>query len=106
MAARPPQDDAEEPDTLAFGIAALDDRLDRADLVFPAENDEIVRTLGDPDVPYDPSGRSMALSTALEQVERDRFDSEGALLDALHPVFEERRQSGPTGLLDRLRSLF
>ncbi|WP_049903059.1 DUF5789 family protein [Halococcus agarilyticus] len=106
MAARPPQDDAEEPDTLAFGIAALDDRLDRADLTFPADADETVRALGDPDVPYDPSGRSMALSAALERVERERFDSEDELLDALHPVFEERRQSGPTGLLDRLRSLF
>jgi|AntDeeMetageno50_2_1112565.scaffolds.fasta_scaffold01292_6 hypothetical protein len=106
MAARPPQDDAEEPDSLAFGIAALNDHLDRADLGFPAENDEIVRALGDPDVPCDPSGRSMALSVALDGVNRERFDSEDALLDALHPVFEERRQSSPTGLLDRLRSLF
>ncbi|EMA52525.1 MULTISPECIES: hypothetical protein [Halococcus] len=106
MAARPPQDDAEEPDTLAFGIAALDDRLDRADLAFPADESEIVRALDDPDVPYDPSGRSMALSAALEQVTQDRFDSEDELLDALHPVFEERRQSGPSGLLERLRSLF
>jgi hypothetical protein len=106
MAARPPRDDAEEPDTLAFGIAALDDRLDSAGLTFPADGSEIVRALDDPDVPYDPSGRSMALSAALDDVDRERFDSEDELLDALHPVFEERRQSGPTGLLERLRSLF
>ncbi|PSQ49466.1 hypothetical protein BRD12_05495 [Halobacteriales archaeon SW_12_67_38] len=106
MAARPPQDDAEEPDSITFGIAALDAPLDRADLAFPADGSEVVRALGDPDVPYDPSGRSMALSAALDEVNRERFDSEDELLDVLHPVFEERRQSGPTGLLERLRSLF
>lgn len=106
MGMRPPQDDDEEPDSLAFGIAALDERLDRAELAFPADAEEIVSALDDPDIPYDPAGHSVALSTALDQIGQDRFDAEDELLDTLHPVFEERRRSAPTGLLDRLRSLF
>jgi hypothetical protein len=106
MGMRPPQDDEEEPDSLAFGIAALDERLNRAELTFPAETDEIVHALGDPEIPYDPSGHSVALSEALEQVGKNRFDAEDELLDTLHPVFEERRRSSSNGLLGRLRSLF
>jgi hypothetical protein len=106
MGVRPPQDDAEEPDSLAFGIAALDERLDRAEVTYPTDAEEVVRELGDPDIAYDPSGHSMALSEALEQIGKNRFDAEDELLDALHPVFEQRRRSGPSGLLDRLRSLF
>lgn len=106
MAARPPQDDTEEPDALVFGIAALDDRLDRAELPYPADAETVVDRLSDPEIPYDPAGNTMALSEAVEQAGTERFDSERELLDALHPVFEERRRSSPTGLLERLRSLF
>lgn len=106
MGMRPPQDDDEEPDSLAFGIAALDERLDRAELTFPADGNEVVQALSDPKIPYDPSGHSVAVSEALEHTGKNQFDSERELLDALHPVFEERRRSASTGLLDRLRSLF
>ena len=106
MGARPPQDDVVEPESLTFGIAALDGHLDRANLEFPAERGDVVRALGDPEIPCDPSGNAMVLSDALAQVGVERFDSADELLDVLHPVFEERRRSAPTGLLARLRSLF
>jgi hypothetical protein len=106
MGMRPSQDDDEEPDSLTFGIAALDGRLDRAELAFPADGDEVVDALGNPEISYDPSGNSIALSEALEHTGKSHFDTEDELLDALHPVFEERRRSASTGLLDRLRSMF
>ena len=106
MAARPPQDDPEEPDSLTFGIAALDGRLDGSNVAFPADSNEIVDALDDPEIPYDPSGQSMALSEALDNTGQQEFETEDDLLDALHPVFEERRRSASTGLLGRLRALF
>ena len=106
MGVRPPRDDADEPDSLAFGIAALAERLDRADVSYPAGSTELVRTLGDPEIPCDPSGNGLALSTALERADEQRFDSEEELHDALHPVFERHRRSTSTGILGRLRSLF
>jgi hypothetical protein len=106
MGVRPPQDDADEPESLAFGIAALAERLDRADVSYPVDSTELVRALNDPAIPCDPGGTELALSTALERVGTSRFDSEDELLDALHPVFEEYRRSASGGLLGRLRSLF
>ena len=106
MAARPPQEDPEEPDAITFGIAALDGRLDDTDLTFPADSDVVVETLDDPEIPYDPSGQSIALSEALDDTGMTEFATEDDLLDALHPVFEERRRSASTGLLGRLRALF
>jgi hypothetical protein len=47
----------------------------------------------------------MALSTALERADRERFGSERELLTALYPVFEQRRESASIGLVERLRSL-
>ena len=106
MAARPPQDDPEEPEDITFGIAALAGQLDDSALTFPADAETVVETLGDPAIPYDPSGQSIALSEALEHTGKTRFETEDGLLDALHPVFEERRRSASTGLLSRLRALF
>ncbi|MFB6092291.1 MAG: hypothetical protein ABEK02_04685 [Haloquadratum sp.] len=104
MAVRPPQQDGDEPDSLEFGIAALSPHLSEADVSFPATSDEIVRALGDPAIPYDANGNTIALSTALEAVEQRRFDSKRDLLDALHPVFEQYRSSAG-GLFAQLRSL-
>ena len=106
MAARPPQDDPAEPDAITFGIAALDGRLAEADLSYPTDAATVVETLGDPEIPYDPAGQSIPLSTALDEAGPTQFEDENRLLDALHPVFEERRQSASTGLLARLRALF
>jgi hypothetical protein len=104
MALRPPRDTA-DPESVAFGIAALDEHLDRAELSFPADAETVLQALDDPDVAYDASGHAMALSTALERADRERFGSERELLTALHPVFEQRRESASIGLVERLRSL-
>jgi len=104
MAAVPPPSDGDEPDTLAFGIAALDDRLRDSELSFPIRRDALVETLGDPDVPVDPSGRTIALSTAIDRADRDRFEHRRDLLNALHPVFETERGAGG-GVRSLLRRL-
>lgn len=103
MAARPPSDDVDEPDSVEFGIAALDAHLDGADLAFPATDDEIVSALDDPAVDYDPSGSSVRLSTVFERVDRGRFESRQDLLDAVHPEFERLREG--SGIVAWLRSL-
>ncbi|WP_338738107.1 hypothetical protein [Haloplanus salilacus] len=105
MAARPPQQDTSSPDSVEFGIAALVGHLDQADLEFPATRDEVVRALGDPEIPYDGSGSAVALSEAMESLPERTFDSESELLDLLHPVFEEYRVSTGGSLIGRLRSI-
>lgn len=105
MAVRPPSNDDDKPDAVDFGIAAMDAYLDRGDVTFPATAEEVVRALGDPEVDYDPKGNAVALSTVLDGVGTDRFESRQDLLDALHPEFERlRRSSG--GVVSWLRSLF
>ena len=103
MAVRPPQDESSEPDTVAFGIAALNARLDEAEVQFPATSEEILRQVDAQEIPYDSSGNTLALSEALGQLSRDRFENETELLDLLHPVFEERRESSPGSFIGRLR---
>ncbi|MWG35709.1 DUF5789 family protein [Halomarina oriensis] len=106
MRARPPTDDIDdEPDNVAFGIAALDARLDRSDLAFPADTAAVREAVGDVAVPYDASGRTMTVGEALADVPDQEFSNEQALLNALHPVFEEARLTNRTGLVGRLRSL-
>ncbi|WP_227260417.1 DUF5789 family protein [Salarchaeum japonicum] len=103
MAARPPMtDDGEEPDAVAFGIAAVDEHLESID--WPATPSEITAATGDPEVPYEASGRTLALSEALDETGRAEFESRRDLLDALHPVFEEHRQSAGPGILSWLRN--
>jgi hypothetical protein len=101
----PPSDDGEEPDTVTFGIAALDARLQEADVRYPTDAGSVVRELGDPEVPYDPSGSSVALSDALEETHIERFETEQELLNALHPVFERYRERSAGGILGQLRAL-
>ena len=105
MAVRPPQENSSEPDTIEFGIAALDARLDAADVEFPATSDELVRDVHDTDIPYDASGHTVPLEEALDSVPRSTFDSETELLDMLHPVFEEYRASASGGFIQQLRDL-
>lgn len=104
MAAPPPDDDLDEPDAVAFGIAALDAHLEDADVEFPATAEEVTAALEDPEVEYGPTGGSVRLSTVLDRVEQDRFESGRELLDATHPEFERLRRRGG-GLLGWLRSL-
>ncbi|MXR19805.1 DUF5789 family protein [Halobacterium bonnevillei] len=105
MAARPPtrNEDPEEP--TAFGIVAVDDHLTDADLEFPATKRDVVDALGDPRVPRGPNDPEIALSTVLERVDRERFESRRQLLDDLHHAFEAER-TGTTSVLAWLKSLF
>ncbi len=89
---------------MTFGIAALDAHVREAELAFPATADEIVETLGDPDIEYDPAGNTVALSTVLAEVEQKEFERRRELMNALHPAFEQRRQSGG-GVLGWVRSV-
>ncbi|MES3162143.1 MAG: hypothetical protein PPP55_11335 [Halorubrum sp.] len=103
MAARPPGGGgSSEPEAIEFGIAALDARIEEAEVSFPATSDEVVDALGDPAVPYDAKGRTITLSEAIDRVPQTRFENETELLDALYPVFDEARRSSG-GFIDDLR---
>lgn len=104
MGVRPPDDRSEPPSTVAFGIAAVDDRLAEADLSFPATRAEVRAALGDEAVPYDAAGNTVPVEDVVDAVEVDRFETEQELMNALHPVFEARRRSAG-GLLERLLSV-
>lgn len=107
MAARPPSgDDTDEPpETLAFGISALDARLSEAELSFPATADEVLAALDDPEIPYDTADNTLRLSTALSDVEHREFETEMALKEAVHPVYEQKRRSAGGSLVGQLRRL-
>jgi hypothetical protein len=105
MAVRPPQQGSSDPESIEFGIAALNARLDESEVQFPATKREILRQLDNTDVPYDASGNTVSLSEAFESIPRDRFETETELLDVLHPVFEEYRISASGSLFGRLRAL-
>lgn len=106
MGVRPPQQDGDdEVATIAFGIAALDEHLDRADVTFPVRGAELVAALDDPTVPYDAKGHEMALSAALEQSHAEEFETRQDLLNALHPVFEAKRERANNTIIGQLRSL-
>lgn len=104
MAAVPPSSEDVEPDAVAFGIAALDDRIRETDISFPVAAETLVAELDDPEIPYDVSGRSIDLSTAIDRADLERFESRRDLLNSLHPVFEAERNSG--GLGEWLKRLF
>ncbi|WP_276258184.1 hypothetical protein [Haloglomus litoreum] len=106
MGVRPPQNgDDDEPDTITFGIAALDAHLENADVQFPTDQESLLIELGDPDIPYDASGSTVALSTAMERIHLQQFDSEQELLNTLHPVFESYRERAGNSIIGQLRAL-
>jgi len=107
MAARPPPGDGDDetPETLAFGISALDARLTESDLEFPATAEEIVDALGDPEIPYDTGGNTLALADALAEVRQEEFESETELKEALHPVYERKRRSSGKSIVGQVRRL-
>ena len=105
MAARPPGGgDTAEPEAIEFGIAALDARLDEADVSFPATAAELGEALGDQEIPYDAQGRSLAVSEALDRVPQQKFENETAFLDALYPVFDRARRE-ERGVIASLRDV-
>ncbi|MXR52693.1 hypothetical protein GRX03_13895 [Halovenus sp. WSH3] len=104
MAARPPSNDLDdEPDTVEFGIVALEARVDDRGVSFPISAGELEAAHGDLRLAVDPSGAKITLAEALAACEQERFESKQDLLNAMHPVFEEKRSS--TGLIGRLRAL-
>lgn len=105
MGMRPPaDDDDEEPETVAFGIAAVDDRLTEFDVSYPATAAEVREQVGHVEVPYDTRGHTVALGEVVADCDRSEFEDEQDLLNALHPGFERRRQQG-AGVVERVRRL-
>ena len=106
MGVRPPSNDVDdEPDTVEFGIVALDARIDERTVSFPASASDLEATYGDMRVAVDPSGHEISLAEALSACDAESFDSKQDLLNALHPVFEEKRERLSGGILGRLRAL-
>lgn len=103
MGVRPPaNDDEDEPASVAFGIAAVDERLDDHDLSYPATAADVREAVGHVEVPYDTRGHTVRIAEVVEACGRDEFDDEQDLLNALHPEFERRRQQG-AGFFERVR---
>jgi hypothetical protein len=106
MGVRPPQQgDDDEPDTVAFGIAALDEHLERGTVHFPTTERELVEALGNPAIPYDAKGNELQLSSALEETPTDRYETRQELMNALHPIFEAKRERANNSIVGQLRSL-
>ena len=105
MAARPPQNETSEPKVIAFGIAALVARLERADINYPATGQQVCAAVNDTAIPVDSTGNTVGLATALDRLPQDEFTSRSELLDLLHPVFEEQRKQTKTSVVGRLRAL-
>lgn len=105
MGVRPPGNDGEKPESIEFGIAALDARLDQLDVTFPVDAETLARTHGDMRIPVDPGGNKIVLSDAISACDRTEFESEQDLLNTLHPVFERRRERMSNSIIGQLRSL-
>lgn len=106
MGVRPPQQgDDDAPDTIAFGIAALDEHLERADVAFPASEESLLEGLGDAEIPFDAKGNEMRISEALDETSLEEYQTRQELMNALHPVFENRRERANSSLVGQLRSL-
>ena len=105
MGVRPPQNNDDEPESVEFGIAAVDARLKESALSFPATSEEVARALGDRPIPYDIHGNGVALSEALTDTGSETFESRQELMNALHPVFEEYRARRSNGVVARLRAM-
>lgn len=106
MGVRPPANGPDdEPESIEFGIAAVDARLKTTDLSFPASSDEVEATLGGSEIPYDVHGNSVSIQTALEDVDTLEFETRQELLNELHPVFETYRERRSNSVLQQVRSL-
>ncbi len=105
MAARPPQQDDDENEMIEFGIAALAGELTEADVSYPVDAEELIRALGDPAIQIDARGQRVALSRIIEHVPSEEFESEQAIMNELHPVFETYREEASSGLMASVRAL-
>lgn len=106
MGVRPPSnDDNDDPESVDFGIAALDARLRDSELSFPATADDVDAELGHERIPYDVHGNDVALGEVLAETNREQFDSRQQLLNALHEPFEEYRRQHSNGVVQQVRSM-
>jgi hypothetical protein len=106
MGVRPPDSgSSESPDVIEFGIAAVDERLDLDALSYPVDVAELREEFGGVEVPYTASGQTTDMTTVLKRVDAREFDSKRALLNELHPVFEEMRASASSSIIGQLRAL-
>ncbi|WP_049921392.1 DUF5789 family protein [Halopiger djelfimassiliensis] len=106
MGVRPPSSgDDDEPESIEFGIAAVDARLKDADLSFPATKDDVAAALGHEHIPYDVHGNDVALGEVLEAVDAEEFQSRQELLNELHEPFEEYRRHHSGGVFQQVRSM-
>ncbi len=105
MGVQPPSNDIDDaPDVIEFGIPALDAELP-ADLSFPVTADHLQMEYGNRTIPIDAAGNEMDLGTALDRCNRDEFENRQDLLNALHPIFEQKRKAASGSILSQLRSL-
>lgn len=104
MGVRPPSNDGKEPESIEFGIAAVDARLKESTIRFPATSDEVIDALDGEEIPYDARGRSVSIATALDETDKQRFETRQELLNTLHFVFEDYRER-KLGVIDQMRSL-
>jgi hypothetical protein len=105
MGARPPATDDAEPDVIEFGIAALDAALEDREISYPVDAETLAVEHGNIEVPYDARGNTMDLKTALAACDESEFGHERELLNALHPVFEDRREQAGSSVVMQLRDL-
>ena len=106
MGVRPPSNDTDDdPESIEFGIAALNARVDEMDVTFPVSVDSLDAEYGDMRVPVDPSGNDVRFGDVLAECPRERFESEQEMLNVLHPIFEQKREKIGGSLIGRLRSL-
>ncbi len=106
MGVRPPSSgDDDEPESVEFGIAAVDARLKDADLSFPATKDDVAAELGHKQIPYDVHGNDVALGEMLAEVDTAEFRSRQELLNDLHGPFEEYRRNNSGGVFQQVRSM-
>lgn len=106
MGVRPPSNDVDdEPNTMEFGIAALDAHVEQRNISFPISREELDTAHGDVQIAVNASGRKIALSTVLADCDSERFESKQNLLNELHPIFERKREQLSGGIIGQLRSL-
>ncbi|APW97908.1 hypothetical protein CHINAEXTREME_08990 [Halobiforma lacisalsi AJ5] len=106
MGVRPPSNgDDDEPESVEFGIAAVDARLKDADLSFPATRDDVAAELGTARIPYDVHGNDVSLGEMLSEVDSEEFRSRQQLLNELHEPFEEYRRQHSGGVFQQMRSM-
>ena len=106
MGVRPPSSgDDDEPESIEFGIAAVDARLKEANLAFPATKEDVEAELGHERIPYNVHGNDVALGEMLAEVETEEFRSRQELLNELHGPFEEYRRNNSGGVFQQVRSM-